>query len=202
MELIHAELPDGQRLQHRALTAVVAPNEQVELGELVGLLVHAFEIAQGQFSDHACSHILAGTPGTLASLIRFLRSSGHLENFRYFVTEVVYNLDGDAAGLGLVERPRGVAVESGPGVLVSFGWSTPEGPAIWFAEIFPSLVRYPEWTAEYESRRDRTQVQSCVRYAAERDSAGMLQGDFAKPGTLDAVTLARVEDEEGWILWV
>jgi hypothetical protein len=30
----------------------------------------------------------------------------------------------------------------------------------------------------------------------------MLKGDFAKPGTLDAVTLARVEDEEGWILWV
>ena len=82
------------------------------------------------------------------------------------------------------------------------GWSTPEGPAICFAEIFPSLVRYPEWTAEYASRRDRTQVQSCVRYAAERDSAGMLKGDFAKPGTLDAVTLARVEDEEGWILWV
>jgi hypothetical protein len=25
------------------------------------------------------------------------------------------------------------------------GWTTPTGPAIWFAEIFPSLVRYPEW---------------------------------------------------------
>jgi hypothetical protein len=82
------------------------------------------------------------------------------------------------------------------------GWSTPEGPAIWFAEIFLSLVRYPEWTADYKSRRDRTQVQSCVRYAAERDSVGMLKGDFARPVTLDAVTLARVEDEEGWMLWV
>ena len=61
------------------------------------------------------------------------------------------------------------------------GWSTPDGPAIWFAEIFPSLVRYLEWTDEYKARRDRTQVQSCVRHAAERDSAGKLKGDFARP---------------------
>ena len=52
------------------------------------------------------------------------------------------------------------------------------------------------------TRRDRTQVQSCIRYAAERDAAGILKRDFAKPGTLDAATLAKVENEEGWILWV
>jgi hypothetical protein len=82
------------------------------------------------------------------------------------------------------------------------GWHTPDGPAIWFAEIFPSLVCFPEWTDEYSERRDRTQAQSCVRHAAERDAAGMLKGDFAKPGILDAATLVRVESEEGWILWV
>ena len=51
--------------------------------------------------------------------------------------------------------------------------------------------------------RDRTQVQSCVRFAAERDAAGLLKADFDRPTqSLDAKTLARVEDEEGWILWV
>jgi hypothetical protein len=82
------------------------------------------------------------------------------------------------------------------------GWGTPNQPAIWFAEIFPSLVQYPEWREEYRTRRDRTQVQSCIRMAAERDSAGLLKGDFAKPATLDAVMSAKVEEEEGWILWV
>jgi hypothetical protein len=83
------------------------------------------------------------------------------------------------------------------------GWGTPtHHPAVWFAEIFPSLVQYPEWSEEYQVRRDRTQVQSCVRRAAERDAVGLLRGDFAKPDTLDAATLAKVEEEEGWILWV
>ena len=82
------------------------------------------------------------------------------------------------------------------------GWTVPGGPAVWFAEIFPSLVRYPEWSGEYAQRRDRTQVRSCVRYAAERDAAGMLAADFSRPAALDAGTIARVENEEGWILWV
>jgi len=82
------------------------------------------------------------------------------------------------------------------------GWRTPDGPSIWFAEIFPSIVRYSEWADEYRTRRDRTQVQSCVRYAAEQDSAGLLTADFAKPATLDSAALAKVEEEEGWILWV
>jgi precorrin-8X/cobalt-precorrin-8 methylmutase len=82
------------------------------------------------------------------------------------------------------------------------GWTTPTGPAIWFAEIFPSLVQHPEWAVDYENRRDRTQVQSCLREAAERDAGGKLRGDFAKPSTLDPATLARIEGEEGWILWV
>jgi len=82
------------------------------------------------------------------------------------------------------------------------GWTTPTEPAVWFAEIFPSLVQYPEWADEYKKRRDRMQVQSCLRRAAERDAAGKLKGDFAKPGMLDTVTLTRVEGEEGWMLWV
>jgi hypothetical protein len=83
------------------------------------------------------------------------------------------------------------------------GWGTPREPAIWFAEIFPSLVRYPDWGDEYLRRRDRTQVQSCVRRAAERDALGQLKGDFGAPADrLDAATLSRVENEEGWILWV
>ncbi len=82
------------------------------------------------------------------------------------------------------------------------GWGTPHRPGTWFAEIFPSLVRYPEWSDEYRSRRDRTQVQSCLRFAAERDSIGMLQGDFARPSLLSDSVLANVENEEGWILWV
>ena len=63
-------------------------------------------------------------------------------------------------------------------------------------------MQYPEWADDYKEQRDRTQVLSCVRHAAERDAAGKLKGDFAKPDSLDATTLARVEDEEGWILWV
>lgn len=82
------------------------------------------------------------------------------------------------------------------------GFCTPAGPGVLFAEVFPSLVRYPEWSAEYARRRDRTQVLGCVRRAAERDAAGVLKGDFAKPAGLGAAALARVQDEEGWILWV
>jgi hypothetical protein len=82
------------------------------------------------------------------------------------------------------------------------GWTTPRRPAIWFAEIFPSLVQYPEGADEYKKRRDRTQVRSCIHRAAERDATGKLKGDFAKPGRLDFATLVRVEGEEGWMLWV
>jgi hypothetical protein len=40
-------------------------------------------------------------------------------------------------------------------------------------------------------------------YAAERDGDGLLKTDFARrDDCVDASTLARVEDEEGWILWV
>jgi hypothetical protein len=80
------------------------------------------------------------------------------------------------------------------------GWGTPHRPGVWFAEIFPSLVRYPKWAEEYARSRDRTQVLSCVRRAAERDCAGLLRGDFARPDLAPDV-LQRVEEEEGWILW-
>lgn len=84
------------------------------------------------------------------------------------------------------------------------GWTVPsaDAPAVWFAEMFPSLVRYPEWDQEYNTRRDRTQVQSCVRYAAEHDAAGTLKDAFAQPADVDAALLKRVVDEEGWILFV
>jgi hypothetical protein len=73
---------------------------------------------------------------------------------------------------------------------------------VWFAEIFPSLVTYPEWSADYAVARDRTQVQSCVRRAAERDGLGLLAGDLARPAMLGEAELVSVEGEEGWILWV
>jgi len=82
------------------------------------------------------------------------------------------------------------------------GWSVPEGPAIWFAEIFPSLVSYPEWADAYAARRDRTQVLACVRHAAEQDAAGTLAAAFAAPPDLAPAERARVEREEGWILGV
>lgn len=83
------------------------------------------------------------------------------------------------------------------------GWTTPApGTAtVWFAEIFPSLIRYPEWDSEYDARRDRTQVQSCVRHAAELDADGSLRNAFAKPPDLTPAELERVATEEGWILF-
>jgi hypothetical protein len=83
------------------------------------------------------------------------------------------------------------------------GWGTPDGPGIWLAEIFPSLVYYPEWSDEYRTRRDRTQVLSCARHAAERDRDGLLRSDFDAPThrVSDSI-LARVAAEEGWMLWV
>ena len=83
------------------------------------------------------------------------------------------------------------------------GWGTPSEPGVWFAEIFPSLVYYPEWSNEYRERRDRTQVLSCVRRAAERDRDGLLRSDLDVPShRLSPTMLANVEAEEGWMLWV
>lgn len=83
------------------------------------------------------------------------------------------------------------------------GWGTPAAPGVWLAEIFPSLVCYPEWESDYRTRRDRTQVQSCLRRAAERDGSGVLRGDFDAPrGRLTASQLRQVQEEEGWMLWV
>lgn len=63
-------------------------------------------------------------------------------------------------------------------------------------------MRYKEWDAEYAARRDRTQVQSCVRRAAEEDSNGMLPARFGLPAGLTESERSNVEGEEGWILWV
>jgi hypothetical protein len=78
------------------------------------------------------------------------------------------------------------------------GWGVPKKPAIWLAEIFPSLVPYAG--SDSAECRDRMQVRNCVRWAAERDCDGSLKGDFDRPA-LDPATLAQVENEEGWILW-
>jgi hypothetical protein len=82
------------------------------------------------------------------------------------------------------------------------GWQTDGEPGVWFAEIFPSLVSYPEWLGAYAATRDRTQVQSCVRRAAERDAAGRLVKDMARPAMLDDAAFPAVQGEEGWILWL
>jgi hypothetical protein len=83
------------------------------------------------------------------------------------------------------------------------GWRVPDGPVICFAEIFPSLVQYPEWADEYARRRDRTQVLGCVRCAAERDAVGLLRKDFtfAVEHKLTLEQRRRAQHEEGWILW-
>jgi hypothetical protein len=36
----NARLPDRQRLEHRALAAIVAPNQQIEPGKVVDLFTH------------------------------------------------------------------------------------------------------------------------------------------------------------------
>lgn len=46
----------------------------------------------------------------------------HAKYFHHFVAEVVDDFDGDAAGLGFVEGAGCVAVESGPGLGVDFGF--------------------------------------------------------------------------------
>jgi hypothetical protein len=50
-----------------------------------------------------------------------LASSCHPEDLHDFVAQVVDRLYGDAAGRGLVEGAKGVAVESGPRLLVDLG---------------------------------------------------------------------------------
>lgn len=54
----------------------------------------------------------------------------------------------------------------------------------------------------YAMTRDRTQVQSCVRRAAERDAAGRLASDMGRPAMLDDAAFPAIQGEEGWILWV
>ena len=54
MKLVNTKLPDRQRLEDRALAAVVAPDQKVKLREIVDLLAHAFEICQGQSRNHFC----------------------------------------------------------------------------------------------------------------------------------------------------
>lgn len=56
MKLVDTELPDGERLQDSAFSAVVAPDDQIKAGKVVDLLAYALEVSQCQFFDHlACS---------------------------------------------------------------------------------------------------------------------------------------------------
>ena len=52
MKLVHTKLPDRQRLEDRALAAVIAPDQKIKSREIVDLLAHAFEIFQGQARNH------------------------------------------------------------------------------------------------------------------------------------------------------
>jgi hypothetical protein len=52
VKLVHAELPDGHRLKNCALAAVVPPDQQVEVRELVRLRGDALEVFQHKFGDH------------------------------------------------------------------------------------------------------------------------------------------------------
>ncbi|WNG61375.1 hypothetical protein F0U59_46710 [Archangium gephyra] len=82
------------------------------------------------------------------------------------------------------------------------GWSVPEGPAIWFAELFPSLVNYSEWEADLRSARDRTQVLSCLRFAAEQEAGGTLAAFLEEPGGLGPSDTEAILGEEGWMLFL
>jgi hypothetical protein len=77
MKLFHAKLPDRQGLEHRALAAIVAPNQQVEPGKVVDLFTHALEVAQGQSSDHSCPPFWQD----LGALSPIIFISHHLEHF-------------------------------------------------------------------------------------------------------------------------
>src|SRR5208282_2890765 len=55
VKFIYAKLPNRQRLQDRALAAVVPPNEKVEVRELVGLRFNTLEVLQRQPRNHVVS---------------------------------------------------------------------------------------------------------------------------------------------------
>jgi hypothetical protein len=77
------------------------------------------------------------------------------------------------------------------------GWSTLDGPAIWFAQIFPSLVRYPEWNDEYNTRaRSNSGAELHSLRCRARFGRTTQKEDFAKPGTLDAAKLAKVRTKK------
>ena len=68
MKLIYTKLPDSQRLKHRTLATVIAPNQQVKLSKVVDLFAHTFKIAQGQSGNH-CGVSLSQGCGRLSILI-------------------------------------------------------------------------------------------------------------------------------------
>ena len=52
MKFVHTKLSDCQRMKHSTFAAVIAPNQKIEIGEVVDLFAYALEIMQGQSSNH------------------------------------------------------------------------------------------------------------------------------------------------------
>ena len=67
------------------------------------------------------------------------------------------------------------------------------------AEVWPSM--WPTTVAEGEFK-DQAQVRVTAEHFAKLDEAGTLSAAFAPPKGADEALIARVEQEEGWILGV
>ena len=75
MKFVHAKLPDCQCLEHRALAAVVAPDQQVKLSEVIDLFAYALEIAQDQSSNHPYTPLSLLYRGITTKIIELSRSA-------------------------------------------------------------------------------------------------------------------------------
>jgi precorrin-8X/cobalt-precorrin-8 methylmutase len=81
------------------------------------------------------------------------------------------------------------------------GFSAPEKPGVWFAEIFPSIVTIDESVVSHQPL-DCRQVESCVLEAAMRDCRGEMVKTLGAPSGLSQAELATVTGEEGWMLFL
>src|SRR5437879_4770403 len=59
---------------------------------------------------------------SMSGALSTLRASVNLEYFHHLISEVIDDFHGDASGFWLRERPRRVAIECRPGVLIDFGF--------------------------------------------------------------------------------
>ena len=72
-----------------------------------------------------------------------------------------------------------------------------DGVEVVVAEVYPSLFKAPTVAGE---AKDLTQVRATAEALAKMDEAGELSKAFAPPKDADEALIARVEQEEGWIL--